>query len=398
MRTFIIYIFLCFQGSLLFGQQLPEIARPKILIVADVKDGLKNFTAKDIAGLFEDLVLHELFHQITCADFMTKGGIRDMLMVDRTKTLLTGDSESLLSEIAGAMGCDYLISLGAYAIGDDFYLTGSTTTTRNAKVAAKSISKTDYDQLIKAMQKYGRDLATDLLSRGICPFKGKITINTEKTDEEIHERGNRCGKNNSGYFRETIHKSLNYKETLVLEKKRHIQADGSLLASSTDENIWHQINSNCVLCATYDGDAVVGTDAGNYTNSEYMQTKKEEMTVEGLAPLDKNPLLSYKLPAEVAINFDTIQGTYMVRVKAVSKTGIFIKSKTVKNVTSCKTDNEPDEESKNDIVVSISSSYGPFKGRPRDKKLEDSKKETFTTKHDGGVAVSTYQVNFSFTR
>ena len=103
MSASLLIIFLCWFGIVSFGQNLPEISRPKILIIGSAKDGIKNFSADDISGLFEDQVQDELKQQITCADFMTYQGIKQMMMLDRTKAILTNDIEGNLSMIAGAM-------------------------------------------------------------------------------------------------------------------------------------------------------------------------------------------------------------------------------------------------------------------------------------------------------
>jgi hypothetical protein len=398
MRASLLIIFLCWFGIVSFGQNLPEISRPKILIIGSAKDGIKNFSADDISGLFEDQVQDELKQQITCADFMTYQGIKQMMMLDRTKAILTNDIEGNLSMIAGAMGCDYLISLGGYRIGDDYYLTGSTSITRNSKVATKGINTTDKDHFIQAMRKYAQDLARDLLARGICPYLGTISMYTERTSDEIHETGSRCGKDNSGYFRGTIKNSYTYVEKLDLEKKGKIAAEGSLNASSIDEKMNREVKSGCVNCWTYEGKDVTGIDMTNYTSSDYTVVIREEFKVDGLAPLKDGSNTSKKFPAEVNIEFDTIQGTYMVVVKAVSQKGEYVKSRKVTNVTECRKDPEPDEKITYGYIVSVKSTWGPFKGKPTDKILKDTKTETDNNKIDGVQTTYTSKVNFSFSR
>jgi hypothetical protein len=397
MRTSLLIIFLCLFGFVSSGQNLPEISRPKILIIGSAKDGIKNFSADDISGLFENQVEDELIHQITCADFMTYQGIKQMMMIDRTKAILTND-EGNLSMIAGAMGCDYLISLGGYRIGDDYYLTGSTSITRNSKVATRGINTTDKDHFIQAMRKYAQDLARDLLARGICPYLGTISMSTERTSDEIHETGSRCGKDNSGYFRGTKKISNSYLEEVVLEKKGRIQANGSMHASGVDEKMNREFKSGCVNCWTYEGKDVTGIDMTNYTSSDYTVVNREEFKVDGLAPLKDGSNTSKKFPAEVRIEFDTIQGTYEIVVKAVSLEGEYVKSRIVTNITECQKDPEPDEKVTYGKIVPVKYTWGPFKGKPTDKTLQDSKTETDNNKIDGGQTTYISKVNFSFTR
>jgi hypothetical protein len=232
----------------------------------------------------------------------------------------------------------------------------------------------------------------------LCPFVGKLTMTTERTSDEIHERGNRCGKDNSGYFRGTIKKSNSYLEEVVLEKRSRIQATGSMHVSGFDENMNREVKSGCVNCWTYEGKDVTGIDMTNYTSSDYTVVNREEFKVNGLAPLKDGSNTSKKFPAEVRIEFDTIQGTYEIVVKAVSLEGEYIKSRKVTNITACKKDPEPDEKSTYGKVVSVISTWGPFKGKPTDKTLQDSKTETDNNKIDGGQTTYTSKVNFSFTR
>jgi hypothetical protein len=398
MRASLLIVFLCWFGIVSFSQKLPEIRKPKILIIGSAKDGIGNFTADDISGLFEDQVQDELKHQITCAEFMTYQGIKQMLILDRTKTILTNDIEGNLSLIAGAMGCDYLISLGGYRIGDDYYLTGSTSIIRDSKVATRGINTSDKDHFIQAMRKYAQDLARDLLARGICPYLGTISMSTERTSDEIHETGSRCGKDNSGYFRGTIKKSNSYLEEVVLEKRSRIQATGSMHVSGVEENMNREIKSGCVNCWTYEGKDVTGIDMTNYTSSDYTVVIREEFKVDGLAPLKDGSNTSKQFPAEVSIEFDTIQGTYEIVIKAVSLEGEYVKSRKVTNITECQKDPEPDEKETYGQIVSVKSTWGPFKGKPTDKTLQDSKTETDNNKIDGGQTTYTSKVNFSFTR
>ncbi len=344
----------------------------------------------------ETAVAQEIEKELPCVTVVTKFEIVQTIIADRENVLLGGTEESRLEELGKFYNADIIVVQSIAVSGDSYIISGSTVS-MGKKLG--SISRNDRtvnkNNALNGFHECGKRIAMELVKIELCPFKGRITISTIKTDNEVRERGNRCGKNDQGWFRETINKSNQYDENIVLDKKRRYQADGTLSVKSTDTKIWRTINSNCVLCATYDGDDVVGTDAGIYTNSDYTQTLKEDIKIEGLAPINHE---TGNFPATVEIKFDAIQGTYMVKVVVVSKKGTDIKSKKILNITACRKDDEPDEEVKNEMIFSSSTSYGPFKGKPTDKTLTDSKIETFTTKHDGGAEVSTYKVNFSFTR
>ena len=344
----------------------------------------------------QQIVAEEISKELSCAKVDTRWEVATATQNDREWALIGKEShlEKIMKRQAGA---DFLISLSIFETDDSYQISGGALLVNRAKALTKNSYSADKKSTIEDFHKIGKAIAMDLVGKEFCPFRGTITLTTERTDAEIRERGNRCGKDNSGYFKGTIRNSYSYFEELVLEKKWRMQADGSLHIKSTEEKMMREINSNCVLCNTYDGDDIVGIDAGNYTSSDYTQTIKEEFEVNDLARLDNNPF-SGKLPAEVAIKFDTIQGTYTIQVKAVSKKGSYIKSKITKHTTSCRKDDAPDEKVTNEIIVSVSTSFGPFKGKPTDKTLHDSKTETEVTPHDGGQSSSTYKVDFSFTR
>jgi hypothetical protein len=223
-------------------------------------------------------------------------------------------------------------------------------------------------------------------------------MSTARTSDEIHETGSRCGKDNSGYFRGTKKNSNIYLDELVLEKKGRIQANGSMHASGVEEKMTREVKTGCVNCWTYEGKDVTGIDMTNYTSSDYTVVNREEFKVNGLAPLPESSTSSNRFPAEVSIEFDTIQGTYEIVVKAVSQEGEYVKSRKVTNITSCKKEPEPDEKATYGKIVPVRYTWGPFKGKPEDKTLQDSKTETESRKIDGGQETSTSKVKFSFTR
>jgi uncharacterized membrane protein len=135
----------------------------------------------------------------------------------------------------------------------------------------------------------------------------------------------------------------------------------------------------------------------NFTSSDYTEVLREEYKVDGLAPLPEGSNASNKFPAEVSIEFHN-DDTYMVVVKAVSQKGKYVKSRKVTNVTECQKDPDPDEKVTHGYILSVKSTWGPFKGKPTDKTLQDSKTETDNNKIDGGQTTYTSKVNFSFTR
>jgi hypothetical protein len=348
-----------------------------------------------LGNLLQNAVAMEIAKELPCLKVTTQLEFLEKMEEDRAKYLSGGEDNC--AKILKLVDADYRVSLSVFEAKDSYQVSGGASSRRGTNMARNEYSA-DKTNPLADFHKIGKAIAMEFVEKQLCPFVGILTMTTERTSDEIHERGNRCGKDNSGYFRGILKKSYTYVEKLELEKKGIAKSSGTMNASSVDEKTSHEINSGCVLCNTYDGDAIVGIDAGNYTSSDYTEIIREEFKVDGLALLENGSGVSTKFPAEVSIEFDTKQGTYMIVVKAVSKKGEYVKSRKVTNVTSCRKDPDPDEKVTNGMIVSVKSIWGPFKGKPTDKTLQDSKTETENKKIDGGQTTSTYKVDFLFSR
>lgn len=398
MKSILVVIVLMFHSVGLRAQ--PE--NPRILIVTSINKA-KGYEDNGLLLLYSDHIIscltNEINKELPCVRVNTMKNIAAALSYDRDRELLSGET-GYFQQIAGAIGADYLINVGITSDGKITGFSASMNKTKNGKSVAKTteLGKGDDEHKLDDIEKFAKDFVAELVKIQLCPFVGKLTMTTERTSDEIHERGNRCGKDNSGYFRGTIKNSYMYVEKLDLEKKGKIAAKGSLNASGVDEKMMHDVNSGCVNCWTYEGKDVTGIDMTNYTSSDYTEVAREEYKVDGLAPLPDGSSVSNRFPAIVIIDFNINEGTYMVVVKAVSQKGAFVKSRKVTNVTECQKDPDPDKKETYGMIVSVKSTWGPFKGKPTDKTLQDSKTETNNNKIDGGQETYISKVNFSFTR
>jgi hypothetical protein len=381
---------------------LAQRDNPLFFIVTTI-DKAKGYEDNGLLLLYSDHAIscftNEINKELPCVKVNNMKNIAAALSLDRDRELMTGET-GYFEEIARAMGADYLININISSDGKVTGFSASMAHTRNGKSVAKNtkLGEGNNEHKLDDIEKFAQDFVAELAKLQLCPFVGKLIMTIDRTSDEIHERGNRCGKDNSGYFRGTIKNSNNFALKLNLEKKGRIKAKGSLSAISTDEKMRHDVNSGCVNCLTYTGKDVTGIDATNYTSSDYTEILREEYKVEGLSRLGKESNTDDNFPAEVFIEFQINEGTYMIRLKAVSNKGIFVKSRKVTNITACQKDPDTDEKVTNEIIVSVKDVWGPFKGKPSDKTLQDSKTETENHKIDGGQTTSTSRVSFSFTR
>lgn len=392
MKAIYLSLFLCLLVISSFGQQLRDLNRPKIMVVNHSKElGLMSVHM---------LVVQILHDQISCAVILTMEDIESDIKFDRDLAIAhpAGEYETNLGNIAKKMDCDYIVDIGGSIVGDKYFFSSSMLDNRKAKAVNKTMVQTDYKNLVKEVQSFAYKLAKELLQMQICPYKGKITISNELEDQEIHDRGNRCGKNSGGYFSEHKENTTKKSETWILEKKKRIEAEGSFSTTFVEKKIIHQKSNACTSCYICDGKVVTGRST-TYTDEDWLVENKEEYKIEGIA----DPILDDKFnkisPAMVSIEFDTLAGTYWIKVKAISKPGTYTISRTEKRATACKCDDPvPDEKTSYVKIVPLDKMYGPFKGKPTDKTLQDTKNEVIRTKHDGGETIDTYKLNFSFTR
>jgi len=392
MKTIYISFLLCLLVISSYGQQLRDLNRPKIMVI-------NHSTESKLQGLTM-MVMQVLREQIPCAIIITMKDIELMVKHDREQAIAhnSWDYESNLENIGREMRCDYIVDIGGGMTGDIYFFSSSMLNNRNAKTINKATIKTDYKNLYDDAESYAYKLAKELLQMQICPYKGKITISNELVDQEIHDRGNRCGKNSGGYFSEHKENTIKKSETWVLEKKKRMEAEGSFSTTFTKKKIIHQKSTACTSCFICEGKVVTGRST-TYTDEDWLVENKEEYQIDGIA----DPILDSKFnkinPAIVSIEFDTLAGAYTITVNAISKPGTYTISRTEKRQTACKCDDPvPDEKSSTAKIMPLDKSYGPFKGKPTDKTLQDTKDVVIRTKHDGGESVDTYKLTFSFTR
>lgn len=387
MKKYLATILMIVSFIQLFGQQNNThlMGSPRIYIqVASNSEFLGNHLAHSVAM--------EISKEISCAVILTQFELKSIIGQDRERVLL--NRESRMDQIAKMHNADFLVNLSVFEMDNSYLISGGALSVKKERAITKNNYSADKNDATNEFHKIGRAIALDFVEMGLCPFVGKLTLTIDRAGDEIHERGNRCGKDYSGYFRETIKNSYNYALKLDLEKKTWAKAKGTINVSSFDEKMRHEINSGCVNCWTYEGKDATGIDATNYTSSDYTEVIREEYKIDGLAPL----FGSGGFPASVFIDFDKKEGTYMIIVKAVSNKGEYIKSRKVTNVTACQKDPDPDEKVIDEKIESVKETWGPFKGKYTDKTLQDSKTETESHKIDGGQTTSTSKVNFSFTR
>ena len=364
----------------------------KILIMSSEVTKVAN--ANEInayVGTFEKIVAQVLSDNIPCASIITRREIIEWMEYDRMKELMGAGGN--FNEIAGALGCDILISLSLGEIGGNYILSGSTMSERNASVLERDSRKSDIKNLVDEMEKYSNNLAKQLLALEICPYKGDFTF-TSTYNYDFKEVDTGLPEKDCDFERATTVKKVK-SETWTLQKVTRIQADGNVVAFF-DFNDETKTHSNCYHCQLMEGDYLLDQFEKERATTNESATITETYDAKGLANPD--PESSYgKYHAIIKIMFDIHANTYTIKVQAISNPGKYT-HKSEYRKKGCPYFKDSDNEWGGIYPVSIDRVHGPFPGNPFDKTLKQSITKEYPEKADKGKGNTIETIEFNLTR
>lgn len=371
---------------------LPE--RPHILIMGvDATNGENPVESNRYLVLFEDIISSILRKEIPCAEIITRNDIKIMIQFDRDRALLNPDIESNLEAIGGAMGCNILINITISKIGDTYYLSGSTLSTRNTKAAGKYTGQADINSLVKSFQKFANDMARDLLAQEICAYKGDFTYSLVKTYKDIEENNGLPGIDCE--FKKTKKEDDKTEETWIFNKVKRLQAEANVnytfnFIKSESEH------STCNHCQVMEGDYLLDQFEPNKANMNFSNVITETYSATKIANLD--PEAKYEqYHAVVKIAFNTLANNYTIHVKAISEPAKWTK-KSVYRESGCPYHKNSENEIGGTYPVSIDRTFGPFLGSPYEKSLKKTETKTYIDPDSNGKGITVETVTFNLTR
>jgi hypothetical protein len=159
---------------------------------------------------FSDKFGEEIKKYLPCATYTTYPDIVAALNNERERLLLGGpEDESFLSDLAGAMGAQYLVSLKMTQMGQSVVI--------NVKCIKMDVAKTLVNVLEQAplsedafevIESLTEKFFDDLLKYEICPYKGliKVEVTTDLNVDQKKEYPVYCNEQDKLY-------KLHYKET-----------------------------------------------------------------------------------------------------------------------------------------------------------------------------------------
>ena len=340
---------------------------------------------------FEHIIAKGLAEELPCVKIIAYQEVCNMMENDRERAL--AGEEVSIEDIAGALGCDILISLSIGKMGDAYMLTGSTMMSKNATVIDRNNKETDIGNMMAEMKKFTSDMARELLAMEICPYKGDLTFTSTYT-YDYKETDTGLPEKDCDFERTTTIKKVK-SETWTLQKVTRMQAEGNVVAffNFDDETKAH---STCYHCQLMEGDYLLDQFEKERATTNESTTITETYDAKGLANLD--PESTYeKYHAIIRIIFDKPSNTYTVKVQAVSNTGKYT-HKTEYRKKGCPYFKDWDNEWGGKYPVSIDRIHGPFPGNPFDKTLKQSTTKTYDEKADKGKGQTVETIEFNFTR
>jgi len=337
--------------------------KPRFFITTKAMGNDKGMlSASSYLPYFESQVMSGLKKTFPCVEVNTASGIAALISWDRQRQLLSASNgdENSLGNIAGSLGCDYLICLKVSVFDNIATLNAVCYDYRKINAIARALERGPHgDAALDALEKATQDMVDGIAKYEICPFKGKVqvkvTSNLEKKEEE--EYGVYCNKKDEVYRKETTIRNHSEKDW-QLEKTGLKSAKGTVNYNISEEFSLVEENG-CFRCKS-------GREGGR-TLRERTTTKgkieglSQESTQEGL-PVDD---------ARISLKFMD-DGTYTIVVKAASRKGDLTMIKEAHSEGTCDQVNVAPKPILKKADIGIRDmTFGPFDGTAKEKILSN---------------------------
>jgi hypothetical protein len=325
-----------------------------------------NKQAESYIYYFESQTSKALKKEFPCASISSQATVKALIELERQKQLFGTGDDNALENIAGAMGCDYLLNLKVDVLETKVSVSAFCLDMRKSKSISRiTLSAALGDDGIDAVENVSKQMIEGLKKIEICPFKGSINVlvRTERTDKKTESYPVYCN-GGDGLYKIATENNKNSDANWKLNKANRFIVNGSVSYNLHEESNMEEQN-DCYTC-------VSGRQGPRLITEKKLKTIK----IEGLS----NESVSEGQPiddarAEITFNED---GTYTLKVKATSKKGD-LKERTEKKAEgTCDLKNDPPENINSKADVPLQEvTFGPFSGTSLDKVL--SHKDTYST-------------------
>lgn len=348
---------------LLFTGTIPSQAANKRFFITTSGN---NKEAEAYLHYFESKVFNELKKNFPCAEINSLSSVVSLLDLERQKQLLGTGNDETVSNIAQAMGNDYLVSLKVRVLEGNAIIDAFCADTRKARVISRRTASAPHGNAgVDAVEKVAKDVVNGLKNIEICPFVGpvSITLNSELDSTNIEDYGVYCNGMDQRYHKEMTIKSSTFSEW-KLERKGIAWTDGTM-TFYTDEVSKTTEEDGCHKCKT-------GREGGLVT------TITSSMKVKG-SGISHVSFREGKVQDDTRIELRFMDdGTYLLIAKGTSQ-AITGEDKVITQAEgTC--DNIPQETKvvPREIKIPLKVIFGPYQGKTTDKVLQQKDTKEIT--------------------
>lgn len=330
-------------------------------------------------GYFETTAANKIEETFPCAEVNSTSVVATLLGLERMKQLIgTGDDDAL-QNIAGAMGCEYLVVLKIGVNGQSSYITAFCMDSKKAQTMARAAESGPLNTALEMIDKVVEKMVDDLKEYEICPYYGPVTIEvkSELDDSKTDQMPAPCGSGDMV----TITTTQKSNSTLKWELNKYAVrgADGTA-SYDLNEKMTIESKYSCYKCDNAQGEAKI------------TETTESEAKTQGLSNESFSEGKQVK-DARIKLTF-LDDGTYTVLVEATSKQGN-MKVTTEKIVEGvCESESEPRDTKNKKIDVPIKAVFGPYKGSLKDKTLHQNETKDLSN----GKEKTTLKLDFTLTQ
>lgn len=370
------YIFILIFISGVFAGNT-NAAKVKFFVVTQSKSELVD--AKTICEVFETALFNDLRAAFPCVDYLNQGALHAILEWERKRALLGSGDDSVLQNLAGAVGSDYLVKFTADVIGSQMYLSVFCMDMRKAEVFARTDAYGTIGQAESNAKKISKDLIKQLKEYEICPYSGPLTIDVKSELDDSKTDNVNCPCGGDVATITTTRKTnatMKWELTKIGKNSCSGTAKYDLNEKMTIESIYP-----CIKCKN-----------GDQGFTKITETNELEAKVEGLS----NESVSegqQVADARIALYF-LEDGTYNVLVKATSKKGVLKVTTEKKYEGACESESEPKDTKSKSIDMPFVEVFGPYKGTAQDKVLSQKETKDISV----GTEKVTLKIDFTLTQ
>ena len=352
----------------LIGTYFSNAAGRRFFIVT----GGNNKEASAYLAYFESKVFNQLKSQYPCVEINSLSSVVALLDLERQKQLLGTGSDNAVSNIAEAMGSDYLISLKVRVIEGMAIIDAFCAEAKKAKVISRASTSAPHGENgIDAVEKVSTQLIDGLKNIEICPFQGPVSIrisseidSTNTVDYSVY-----CNESDQQF-----HQKIEIHNTTIsdwkLQRMAVSRTEGIMTFNSNEESKITEENG-CYKCKS-------GREGGRSS----AETRSMEVKGSGIS---HKSIYNSKPQDDTRIELKFLEnGTYLLIAKGTSEPAIGIEKMVTKAEGTC--DNQPQQTKTEtrEITIPLNVIFGPYAGKSTDKLLQekDEKKIKNPTNHE----------------